>query len=186
VAARALSVGWIPALAEPYLRGYAPRLEPSGALHGCWFGSATSGRRKPSSSQPAAVGRLGFFVGFLSRPERFRFLKLEPPACLVFAFVRPPGSPLHRRLVAEPESLVRWTFEYIRWLTHRPPRFEFYERELPSLVRHCSMREWPRGREEHYARNYFIETLALLVRSGLVRRLKEAESAAPGSKTAKR
>jgi hypothetical protein len=92
--------------------------------------------------------------------------------------VRPAGGALHRRLVGEPGSLVRWTFEYIRWLTHRPPRFEFHERELPALIRHCSMREWPRGREEHYARNYFVETLALLVRSGLVRRLREAESSA--------
>jgi hypothetical protein len=183
MADRSDTLAWIPVLAEPYLRGYAPRLESRGALQGCWFTGAASPRSKRSSSRPAAGGRLGFFVGFLSRPERFPLLKFEPPECLVFAFVRPLGSPLHRRLVGEPGSLVRWTFEYIRWLTHRPPRFEFYERELPALVRHCTMREWPRGREEHYARNYFIETLAFLVRSGLVRRLKEAESAAPASKT---
>jgi len=179
-------VGWIPALATPYLAGFAARREPHGALRGCWFSRSASRQRNQSSPRLASRGRLGFFVGFLSRPEGIRLLKLEPPECLIFAFVLPVGGSLHRRLVREPESLLRWTFEYIRWLTHRPPRFEFYERELPALVRHCPMREWPDDRREHYARNYFVETLALLVRSGLVRRFREAESTPRGLKPGNR
>jgi hypothetical protein len=173
VRARTISTRWIPALAESYLRGFAPRLGRLGALRGCWFNRTVPA---PARSGPSPRQTLGFFVGFLARPAGFEFLRPDAPESLVFAFVRPVGGALHRRLVREPESLVRWTFEYIRWLTHRPPRFEFHEQQLPALVRHCSIRDWPQGREEHYARNYFVETLALLVRSGLVRRLREAET----------
>lgn len=35
------------------------------------------------------------------------------------------------------------------------------------------MGDWPAEKREHMARNFFIETLAWLVRSGLVRKLKE-------------
>lgn len=168
--ARAVSVEWIPALAEPYLRGFAPRLARHGALRGCWFSRTVSASARAASSSRQT---LGFFAGFLFRSTGFEFLRLDPPESVVFVFVRPVGAGAHRRLVREPGSLIRWTFDYIRWLTHRPPRFEFHERELPALVRHCSLSNWPHGREEHYARNYFVETLALLVRSGLVRRLRE-------------
>jgi hypothetical protein len=41
------------------------------------------------------------------------------------------------------------------------------------MTRHASMREWPRGKYEHFSRNFFIESLAWLVRSGLVRKLLE-------------
>lgn len=97
----------------------------------------------------------------------------QPPECIVFAWVHPIKGTLHRRLVQEPGSLVRKTFEYILWLTHRPPRFVFHETALPTLARHQSMRDWPVGRYVHLARNFFIETLAWLVRSGLVRKLRE-------------
>jgi hypothetical protein len=66
---------------------------------------------------------------------------------------------------------MRRTAEYIRWLTHRPPRFELYTEEHTALVRHVPTQEWPVGRVDHYARNFAIETLAWLVRSALVRRL---------------
>jgi hypothetical protein len=115
---------------------------------------------------------VGFFVGYLVRGEEFAFLKPEPPESLIFSFVRPVGSRLHRRLVNRPGSLLRKTHEYIRWLTHRPPRFAFYPDALPAMVRHVSMREWPRGKYAHFSRNFFIETLAWLVRSGLVRKLR--------------
>lgn len=94
--------------------------------------------------------------------------------------MRPVGGPAHRRLVLEPESLLRKTFAYIRWLTHRSPRFVFFEKEHAAMVRHQSMREWHRAKHEHYSRNFFIETLAWLVRSGLVRKLL-----AKGSRPAK-
>ena len=35
------------------------------------------------------------------------------------------------------------------------------------------MAAWPPEKREHLSRNFFIETLAWLVRSGLVRKLKE-------------
>ncbi len=39
------------------------------------------------------------------------------------------------------------------------------------MVRHQSMRDWPPEKYEHFSRNFFIETLAWLVRSGTVRKL---------------
>ena len=36
--------------------------------------------------------------------------------------------------------------------------------------------DWPPEKHEHYSRNFFIETLAWLVRSGLVRRLLQETS----------
>lgn len=100
-----------------------------------------------------------------------RFLKATPPEFLIFCFIEPLGSRLHRRLVSQPESLMRRTAEYIRWLTHHLPRFELFADENAALVRHVATQEWPMDRTEHYARNFSIETLAWLVRSALVRRL---------------
>lgn len=41
------------------------------------------------------------------------------------------------------------------------------------MARHGSMRVWPAAKHPHLSQNFFIETLAWLVRSGLVRKLKE-------------
>ncbi len=146
----------------------------SGSLRGYWFLAPhpqRSGKEKPARARRGPRAELGFFVGYLLRAEGFAFLTPEPPECLVFAFVRPIRGSLHRRLVSRQGSLLCKTFEYIRWLTHRPPRFTFYPNQLPAMVRHLSMRAWPRAKYEHFSRNFFIETLAWLVRSGLVRKL---------------
>lgn len=117
-------------------------------------------------------GHAGFFVGYREAGAVADFPQLpgEPPHCVVFAFVKP-KTPLHRRLVMPRDSLLRETSEYIRWLTHRPPRFVFSDDALPTLLRAQPMAAWPREKWEHLSRNFFIETLAWLVRSGLVRKL---------------
>jgi hypothetical protein len=89
----------------------------------------------------------------------------------VFAFIEPVSSALYRRLVSAEGSLLRRTAEYIGWLTHRPPRFALFEDRESVLIRHFSMRDWPLQKRQHFSRNFFIETLAWLVRSGLVRKL---------------
>lgn len=161
-------MGWIRPLAAPYLRGFRARAQRRGSLRGYWF------------EAPRARGgaRRGFFVGYLVAPDEFAFLDPQPPECLVFAYVAPVSGSLHRRLVRAPESLLRKTFAYIRCLTHRPPRFAYFEDHLPALIRHRSMRDWPAEKHEHFSRNFFIETCAWLVRSGLVRKLL-AQTPAP-------
>lgn len=172
-----LSTAWIPALAEPYLRGYRAEAESGGSLRGYWFrcqvprGQTRLRRRRTAALR--AQASFGFFVGYLLHAGEYTFLAPEPPECLVFAFVQPVGGGIHRRLVRQPESLMRKTFHYIPWLTHRPPRFAFFDRQIAAMVRHNSMRDWPPGKREHFSRNFFIETLAWLVRSGLVRKLRE-------------
>ncbi len=157
------SIAWLRELARPYLRGYRARAASEDGLRGFRFVVRTSSRGAEA----------GFFVGYIGDASAWGFLAAEPPECAVFAFVEPRRSAAHKRLVAAKGALVRRTFEYIRWLTHRPPRFQFFERELPALIRHRSMRDWPAERREHFSRNFFIETLAWLVRSGLVRKLAE-------------
>jgi hypothetical protein len=168
------SVEWIRALAQPYLRGYRPRAVASAGLRGYWFSARSRSRAKPATE-------IGFFVGYLTDSAVFAFLPCGAPECAVFAFVEPRNSAAHRRLVAAENALVRRTFTYIRWLTHRPPRFQFSASQLPALIRHRPLREWPVEKHEHLSRNFFIETLAWLVRSGLVRKL--AEEAAASRKT---
>jgi hypothetical protein len=163
---------WIPYLAEPYLRGYLPQFESGNSLLGYRFLAQTSAppprsRKTAASQKPSA----GFFIGYLLDTSVPPFPKAAPPEFLVFCFVEPVGGRLHRRLVSEPHSLMPRTSEYIRWLTHRPPRFELFDGARAALVRHIPTQAWPASRTEHYARNFTIETLAWLVRSALVRRL---------------
>ena len=67
------------------------------------------------------------------------FFSPAPPECMVFAFLEPVQSASYQRLVAAEGSLLRRTVEYIGWLTHRRPRFEFSENRPVVLVRHFSM-----------------------------------------------
>jgi hypothetical protein len=175
-----IDAAWVRDLAKPYLRGYRPVAARENSLRGFWFLHPQSSRVTTSRASTPAIR---FFVGYLVREmdekeeknkkseEDFAFLKPAPPECLVFASIHPVGKELHRRLVSDSTSLVRKTAAYIRWLTHRPPHFVFLDNESIALVRHQSMRGWPREKYEHFSRNFFIETLAWLVRSALVRRL---------------
>ena len=148
-----------------------------GVLRGYWFLASPRARVRagnlPAGKSPVSGQSAGFFVGYLTSGDGYSFFLPEPPECLVFAWISPVGGALHRRLVQRPGSMVRKTFEYIRWLTHRPPRFVFHENELPAMARHWSMQAWPAEKHQHLSQNFFIETLAWLVRSGLVRKLKE-------------
>jgi len=167
---------WIRELAQPYLRAFRP-LRQTGRLCGWWFLCTPGGRRTARRQGAAAEGlppqAAGFFVGHLLDTTACPPLQVRPPEAVVFAFVHPVNGALHSRLVAAPDSLFRKTFDYIRWLTHRPPRFELHTQALAALVRHESLRDRPTRLRLRYSRNFFIETLAWLVRSGLVRRLHE-------------
>jgi hypothetical protein len=170
------SCDWIPSLAEPYLRGYTPQFESGKSLLGYRFlaqPSASSSQARKTDRSASEAASAGFFIGYLRGAHGMRFLKATPPEFLIFCFIEPVGGRLHRRLVSQPDSLMRRTAEYIRWLTHHLPRFELFADEHAALVRHIATQEWPTGRTEHYARNFTIETLAWLVRSALVRRLPE-------------
>jgi len=173
-----LAWGWIRPLATPYLRGYRAIAEKRGSLRGFWFLRPHSGGA-PSQADAARESACasGFFLGYPISPDHFEFLGPQPPECLAFVFLAPVGGILHSRLVQENGSLVRKTFDYIRLLTHRPPRFVFHDAELAAMTRHQSMREWPVEKYEHFSRNFFIESLAWLVRSGIVRKLLAEEFA---------
>jgi hypothetical protein len=166
--------GWIPSLAEPYLRGHAPQFESGNTLLGYRFLAQSSAAWPTSSKRAGGRGvSAGYFIGYLLDAKKMPSLKAVPPEFLIFCFIEPVRGRVHQRLVSEPGSLVRRTAEYIRWLTHHPPRFELFADEAAALVRHIPVSEWPADRIEHYARNFTIETLAWLVRSALVRRLPD-------------
>jgi hypothetical protein len=167
---------WIRKLAAPYLRGYRAVRETRGALRGYRF-------FVPGA--PGTPSRRGFFVGHLIDSAGHQFLRPQPPECIVFAFIEPVSSASYRHLVTEEGSLLRRTAEYIGWLTHRPPRFALFENRDAVLIRQLSMRGWPPEKHQHYSGNFFIETLAWLVRSGLVRKLL-SESGENGRKAKSR
>lgn len=172
------AMAWIGPLAAPYLQGYKAVRVNDGILNGFWFcapgvSASTRASVRKSSVPPIRGQSAGFFVGFIESADEFSFLGVQSPECVVFAWIYPTTGLLHRRLVHAKGSLVRTTFEYIRWLTHRPPRFVFHDKELPAMTRHHSMRDWPAAKRGHLSHNFFIETMAWLVRSGLVRKLRE-------------
>ena len=103
----------------------------------------------------------------------------------MFAYVRPLRSALHKRLVLSSGSPVRRAYELLTKYTNRRPRFEFHEKDWRALVRHVPLAAFPASEEEKFARNFFIETLALLVRSGLPERLA-ALNASPQRRRARR
>jgi hypothetical protein len=179
-------IGWICELARPYLRGYRARAQSAGPLRGFWFTCNPAKRSRAGKIIPTKKTDVGFFAGYLLAESEKYDLRAQPPEALVFAFVQPAGGALHTRLVADEGSLLRRTFNYIRWLTHRPPRFEFHDAGPMALVRHISMCDWPPAQREHLARNFFIETLAWLVRSGLVRKLQEASTPARRARSARK
>jgi hypothetical protein len=162
---------WIRPLAAPYLRGYRPVVQRTGVLRGYWFVHPATvhppgGGPLAGNSRAASVG---FFAGYLLGTAGYESLDPRPPECLVFAFIAPVGGLVYRRLVDDAEGLFRKTFTYIRWLSHRPPRFVFQEKSEAVLVRHQSMRSWRKDKCQHFSRNFFVETLTWLVRSGLTR-----------------
>jgi hypothetical protein len=158
---------WIRTLATPYLRGYRALAETHGSLRGYRF---------VARGKPGVRASRGFFVGYLGTSENYEFLQPAPPECLVFAFLEPVKSAPYRRLVTAEGSLLRRTSVYIGWLTHRRPRFKFFDDRSVVLVRHFSMKAWPAEKHRHFSRNFFIETLAWLVRSGLVAKLASVAS----------
>ena len=145
---------WLRELAAGYLRGITSHPENA---NGRW-GYAFVDRRTKQS---------GIFVGFLTDTSFRSRPTVEPPECAVFAFVRPATSALHRKLVRGGKSLLRETYHRIVKYTARRPRWEFFERGEVALVRHVPLAAFPPDDQEKYARNFFIETLSLLVRSGL-------------------
>lgn len=111
---------------------------------------------------------LGFFVGFLTGNHRLhRPLNPQPPESLVFAFVQPVASKVHRGLVRRPGSLFRQSYDFLLKYTPTQPRFEFREEAAAVIARHVPLANFPRRQRARYARNFFVETLALLVRTRL-------------------
>ena len=117
---------------------------------------------------PPSAGQAGIFVGFLTAAPRGKeAATLNPPECVVGAFGQPARSARHRKLVGAKESLFRVTHQRVLKYTTRRPRWELRERGELALARHVPVAAFPEDDREKYARNFFIESLALLVRSGL-------------------
>ena len=73
-----------------------------------------------------------------------------------------------------PGSLFRQSYELVTKYTARPPRFALHDEAAAALVRSVSLAALPRGEREKHARNFFMETLALLQRAGLPEKLARA------------
>jgi len=85
-------------------------------------------------------GKVGLFLGFVTDGSSWADLEPEPPEAVVFAFVNPVGSRLHRRLVARTGSL----FERVgREARRRKVDFEFRRDRFAALLRHRSVHGMP-------------------------------------------
>ncbi|MDA2913183.1 hypothetical protein MYX77_04350 [Acidobacteriia bacterium AH_259_A11_L15] len=159
---------WLEELAAGYLLQFRVVPERRRALWGYSF------------TRAGGKGRAGIFVGFLTREPNWArgpfAPAFNPPECVVFAFVEPAEGRLHQRWVRAPGSLFRSSYELLTKYTARPPRWEFREAQGPALVRRVALAEFPPRERAKYARNFFMETLAILVRSGLPERLAQANS----------
>jgi len=162
VTAPPIPCSWLPELAHSYLRRFE-NVKPL-RQRGLW-GYQLEGR--------SARGRYGFLVGFILPTGRKPGTRQPPelPECAAFAYVRPPRSALHRKLVRDAGSPFRRAYELLTKYTNRRPRFEFHEKDWRVLMRHVPLAAFPAGEEEKCARNFFMETLALVVRSGLPEKL---------------
>lgn len=151
-----LACSWLRPLAEGYLGPFEVRRRTSTGLWGHFF------ERRVSRI------RTGIFVGFLTgRSRLFRHLNAQPPECVVAAFVQPPSSSAHDRLVRRSGSLFRQSYGLLDRYTPTRPRFEFREEAAAAIARHVPLTSFPGRLRARYARNFFIETLALLVRTRL-------------------
>ncbi|MGH9788053.1 MAG: hypothetical protein ACRD4U_05060 [Candidatus Acidiferrales bacterium] len=160
---------WLRELAAGYLRGFKSFPEKTEERWGYCFV-----RQRAREQAPPSAGQAGIFVGFLTAAARGREAAvLEPPGCVVGAFVRPTRSALHRKLVAAKSSLFRVSHQRVAKYTPRAPRWELWERAELALLRRAPLAAFPAEDVEKYARNFFIESLALLVRSGLPAALEE-------------
>lgn len=100
----------------------------------------TGGRYGVTLSRPLDGGRVGFFVGFLTRDNAAEHPDLDPPEAAIVAFVEPARSRLHERLVVRPSGLLRRTAEAAVRLN---VAFEFHPDRSAALIRHRSMRGMP-------------------------------------------
>ncbi|MGH9650641.1 MAG: hypothetical protein ACRD3I_09255 [Terriglobales bacterium] len=151
-------------LVAGYLRGFKSYPEQTDEHWGYCFVRQRAGQAPPSA------GQAGIFVGFLMAApcgKKDAASTFHPPECVVGGFVRPARSALRRKLVGAKQSAFRLSHQRVMKYTSRRPRWEFRERAELALARHVPLASFPADDVEKYARNFFIESLALLVRSGL-------------------
>jgi len=166
------SIAWLRALAPTYLGLFTVRRTAGSGLQGYYFERRERG------------ARVGFFLGFLTvHGSRFTFLKAEPPECLAFAFLESRSRALSERIIRQPDSLFRQTYHFLFKYSHSLPRFEFYEDEAAAIVRHVPLGSFPAGQRHRYARNFFVESLALFVRTRLPDYLRAVDLSAAEART---
>ncbi len=152
-----VACAWLRQLAAGYLLG--PWKLSSHHKNGLW--GYTFERRQGRA-------RVGFFVGFLTGKARvLAWTQASPPECLVFAFAHPVSSPLHQQLVEQEGSVFRRAYELLTKYTVRRPRFVFDPQQRAAIARHVPLAQFPPRERAKYARNFFIESLTILVRTRL-------------------
>ena len=152
-----VACAWLHQLAAGYLLG--PWKLSSHHKNGLW--GYTFERRQGRV-------KVGFFVGFLTSKGRvLAWTQASPPECLVFAFAHPVSSSLHQQLVEQEGSVFRRAYELLTKYTVRRPRFVFNPQQRVAIARHVPLAQFPPRERAKYARNFFIESLTILVRTRL-------------------
>lgn len=121
-------------------------------------------------SRARGTAAAGFAYGFALRPDALPGIR-DPPEAVVYVFVRPAGSPLHRELVTRPRSPVRRLVEDSRSLAYP---FEFHPDGEIVAVRHRSLRRLPSELFVLGAADFFMIAQRPLNPGGFVRRVTAA------------
>ena len=112
----------------------------------------------------------GFAYGFALRRDALPGVR-DPPEAVVYVFVKPAGSALHRDLVARPRSPVRRLVDDGRALAYP---FELHPEAEVVAVRHRSLRLLPSELFVLGAADFFMIAQRPLTTGGFVRRVTSA------------
>ena len=112
----------------------------------------------------------GFCFGFVLRNGAVPGVR-EPPEVVAYAFARPVGTALHRRLTARPDSPARQLVASARRMGFP---FEFFPRDETVAVRHRSMARVPPEIFVLVASDFFMLSYAPLRASRFLERVTKA------------
>jgi|SRR5206468_6216024 len=125
--------------------------------------------------------RIGGFVGFITNSARWAHIRPTVPEAIVFAFVRPRGHALHRRLIGRNGSLFHTVARRSRY---EGVPFELFREREDALLRHRSMAGRPDEILALSACDFFMTSLRAFWASDFLQELQKVKKDRRGKPSA--